>query len=96
METKLYYVAPKNEIFNELKMAAIKIWETYDDTYNYATKKISQVSGMENVGDNFMYMVAMFDRQNMKKLSELISEECSKEVRERLLSVDYPNEYNCF
>lgn len=96
METKLYYVPPKNETFMELKLAAKKIWETYDDTYNYATKKINTISGLENIGDNFMYMVAMFDSENMRKLSKIISEDCAKEVRDRLNSVDYPKEYNCF
>lgn len=33
MTEDLYYVAPSDDIFLEVKEKAIDIWRTYDDTY---------------------------------------------------------------
>lgn len=96
MEAKLYYTPPKNEIFDELKESAIKVWSTYDDTYGYATKKINNIKNIENVGDNFMYMISMFDMENQIRLSTLLSEECSNEVRIRMVDGGTPSEYIVF
>lgn len=35
MNTKQYYTAPSQEIFDDIKAAAITIWNTYDDTYGF-------------------------------------------------------------
>ena len=95
MET-LYYTPPDNELFSELKEAAIKVWSTYDDTYGYATEKINSIKDIGNVGDNFMYIVAMFDTENQIRLSTLLSEECSKEIRVRMIDGGMPSQYIIF
>ena len=33
-----------DSIFKELKQEAIKIWQTYDNTYGYADEKINDLS----------------------------------------------------
>lgn len=58
---KLYYMPPTDEVFNEVKNSAIEIWREYDDTYGYASEKISQIKNISNVRDNFMFMVARSD-----------------------------------
>ena len=63
-----YYVAPPQQVFDEIKAAAIEIWKTYDDTYGYATGKIDAIKDLQNVKDNAWYMVAMFDVKNQIKL----------------------------
>ena len=85
---KLYYTAPSDEVFNEVKEACIKIWNTYDDEYGYATQKINRVKHIENVSDNMMFMIAMFDMDNVLKLADLLDQEASREIKERLLAVD--------
>lgn len=65
----LYYTPPPEAAFEDLKKAAIKLWSGYDDTYKYATSKIDIIKDIKNVKDNFMYMFAMFDRLNQRKLS---------------------------
>jgi len=35
-----YYTAPSNEIFNDIKENAIKIWKTYDNTYGYQDENL--------------------------------------------------------
>lgn len=83
---ELYYAAPPNEQFNEMKKLAIDIWATYDDTYGYATEKISRIKDLANVLDNFMYIFAMFDPINQRKLKANASKELLDEIAKRLVS----------
>ena len=79
-----YYVPPSNEIFEEIKKKSIGIWKTYDDTHGYSTEKIDRIKDLENVQDNAMYMVAMFDWVNKKKLNDKLSEESKAFIENRL------------
>lgn len=89
----LYYTPPKEEEFNELKKAAMEIWGTYDDTYGYATEKINQIKDLKNVGDNFMYIVAMFDFENQKILAKKLSSETCEAIRDRMIDAGNPEWY---
>lgn len=68
MDIKTYYTAPPDHIFEEIKREAIKIWQSYDDTYGYATDKINRIKDVGNVKDNYAYIIAMFDTQNQRQL----------------------------
>lgn len=94
--TRLYYTPPTNEIFNELKEAAIELWQTYDYEFGDATKKVNSIKDITNVQDNFMYMVAMFDMGNQRKLSALLSEETRKAIRERMIEGGNEEQYIVF
>lgn len=82
----LYYTAPTDEIFEEIKEGAIEIWNTYDDTHGYASEKIDKIKDMGNISDNAMYIVAMFDINNQGKLSAILSEEARKEISDRIIA----------
>lgn len=82
MSTELYYIAPSDEIFNDIKTNAIKIWSGYDDEFGYASEKIDRIKDIENVDDNYMYMVAMFDDNNQAKLYALLKPESLDRVLE--------------
>lgn len=82
---KLYYTPPKQKHFNELKRSAIKIWETYDNTYGYVDEKVDRIKDIKNIEDNFMYMVAMFDMSNQRKLADMLSEPTRIDVRLRMI-----------
>ena len=86
MQTELYYIPPDQALFDELKAACIELWKTYDDTYNYATNKVSQINSLYNISGNFMDMVSMFDIINQVILAGKLSEECSTAIRERMLA----------
>jgi len=92
----VYYEAPTDEQFEEVKAKCIEIWNTYDDTYGYATEKIDRVKNMENIQDNVMSIIAMFDPNNMTKLSILLSSETRKAISDRMISGGNPPEYNPF
>lgn len=83
MTQEEYYTAPAQEIFDDIKQAAIKIWREYDDTYGYATGKIGGIKDIQNVKDNAWFIVAMFDHINQAKLLLHVSDA----TREILLDV---------
>ena len=90
---KLYYTPPTDKQFNELKEKALEIWKTYDNAYGYVSEKIGRIKDIKNIGDNFMYMVAMFDPVNQGKLAEKLSEETREAVRERMIDGGTPPEH---
>ncbi len=92
----LYYEAPPDNQFDELKSRAIEIWSKMGDEPSYAQEKIGKIKDIKNVSDNFMYMVAMFDINNQRILSSQLTNETRKSVYERLKSGGLPNVYNVF
>lgn len=94
--TKLYYTPPIEGLFNELKEKAIEIWNTYDNDYGYVDEKVNKIKDLKNIGDNFMYMVSMFDISNQSRLSSKLSPETRKAVSDRIKSGGLPDTYNMF
>lgn len=84
MTVEEYYIAPPQEIFDDIKANAIKIWQGYDDQYGYATDKINRIKDIVNFKDNAWYMVAMFDWQNQRKLLRMLKPETAKVVEDVL------------
>ena len=84
MKKEMYYIPPELFYFNELKAEAIKIWKETKGVTVYKDKKINAIRDMENVGDNFMRIVAMFDIFNQHKLAGRLSETTRNEVKKRL------------
>ena len=83
-----YYQAPPQAIFEDIKEKAIKLWNTYDDTYGYATEKIDRIKDIENVKDNAWYIVAMFDPINIEKLMLLVEEDTAEAIRTMLYEMN--------
>jgi hypothetical protein len=81
-----YYTPPKDEQFAELKEKAIEIWKTYDNRFDYADEKINRIKDIGNVGDNFMFIVAMFDSDNQSRLADKLSQDTRDAVRERMIA----------
>jgi len=86
-EAKLYYTPPRQELFEAVKSRAMKLWKEVDtdnDKYGYATEKINQIKNIENIGDNFMHIIAMFDPNNQKILAARLADETKKEIHDRI------------
>lgn len=66
---------PTQEIFNEMRKAAISIWKDCDNRFGYATEKIKRVNSIENVSDNAMVFYRMFDHWNKQLMVSRLSEE---------------------
>ena len=88
----LYYTPPTDEQFEEVKQAAIEIWQTYHNSYGYVDEKLNRLRGLGNFGDNFMFIVAMFDHQNQNqnKLAKALSTQARVAIRERLIAGGLP------
>ena len=84
MSIELYYTAPSDEIFEDIKACAIEIWKTYSDEFGYQSEKINAIKDLKNAGDNYMYMVAMFDWKNQHKLMKLVKPETADRIREAM------------
>jgi len=95
--SELYYTAPSDAIFDEIKAAAIKVWHQYDESPGgYAQEKIKRIEDIGNVSDNAMYIVAMFDMNNQGALAALLSEEARRAVCDRMVAGGQPNFFNPF
>jgi hypothetical protein len=67
------------------------VWQTYDDEYGYATEKVNRIKDIQNIEDNFMYILAMFDIENQRKVGEKLSEQTKKEARDRMIEGGMPD-----
>lgn len=92
---KLYYTAPSDEIFNEVKEKAERVWKSLDSHPSYLAEKLGRID-IKNVEDNMMYIVGMFDIDNQFNLRLLLSSEAVKAIADRLKDGDQPDEYNVF
>lgn len=75
-----YYTAPSQETFDDIKQAAIQMWSTFDNTYGYATEKIDRIKDLQNVEDNYAYIVAMFDPRNQITMLKYLESPASLEL----------------
>ena len=80
--SELYYTAPSDDIFEEVKKEAMKIWAEYEDPYK--SEKINTIKDLKNVSDNVMYIIAMFDWVNQHKLARRLSPETKEAIFDRL------------
>ena len=94
--TTLYYTPPTEKQFNEVKEKAIELWNTYDNSHGYVDEKVNRIKDLKNVGDNIMFIVAMFDSTNQSKLSGMLSEETREAIADRIRSGGTPDNYNFF
>lgn len=66
---------PSEEIFNEMKTIASKIWSTYDNTHGYVNEKLDRINSINNIQDNAMVFYRMFDYQNQNTFKNNASPE---------------------
>lgn len=89
MEQKNYYIPMSNKAFNEIKEKAIELWNQYDNEYGYVDGKVNKIKDLENIGDNGLYIIAMFDEINIAKLLLVLSEGTKVELKDDRLPSYY-------
>src|SRR3990167_7616185 len=97
--SKLYYTAPSDEIFNEVKKASMDLWiERYPEATSpyYAKEKVSEIESLQNISDNVMSIVARFDLNNQMLLAYKLSVEARFAIRDRIIDGGQPEEYVVF
>ncbi len=83
----LYYEAPSEEAFEDMKGAALEVWEQYRTSPGgYYEEKAGRIKDIKNVKDNFMYIFAMFDINNQRKCVSLLNPVTIEAVRERMVA----------
>jgi len=75
---------PSIEIFNEMRVAATQIWNTYDNQFGYVTEKLNRINGLENIQDNAMVFYRMFDWENQTTFKTLVSESTLNYIKNNL------------
>ena len=83
MTTELYYTAPDEDVFNEVKKRAIELWIELRGKYH--AEKTGYVSKIQNIKDNIMTIIAMFDISNQGRLADKLSDEAKKEINKRIV-----------
>jgi hypothetical protein len=83
-----FYEKFSEETFNDIKKCSIEIWETYSDDGGYKTDKIKAVQKIENIADNGIFIIGMFDFYNQVKLAKKLKESSKSEIYEKLISVN--------
>ena len=80
-----YYDAPSQEIFDDIKENAIKIWNTYSDEFGYRSEKINYIKDIKNIKDNVWYIIAMFDSVNQRKLINMVQFKTAEIIQKMLI-----------
>jgi hypothetical protein len=73
---------PSIVIFEEMKSAAIAVWQTYDNQHGYVTEKLERVNSITNIQDNAMVFYRMFDFENQAKMRARLSPEAIQYINE--------------
>jgi len=66
---------PSEAIFEDMKKAALEVWNTYNNEYGYVTEKTDRVNSIVNYQDNAMVFYRMFDIHNQAKMRAKLKEE---------------------
>ena len=66
---------PTQEVFDDMKSAAVTIWKTYSDEFGYVTEKVNYINSLENIQDNAMVFFRMFDWINQATMKNMLSPE---------------------
>jgi hypothetical protein len=78
----MYYQTPSEEIFNDMKQAAIKVWKTKDNTHRHVNEKIEIVNAMKNYRDNAMICYNMFDHIDQRTFLQHLSDPAKEYITE--------------
>lgn len=82
MSTKLYYTAPPDSIFEELKTKVIELRIELSPEYHHEkTKELKQI---QNIRDNFMYIFATLDSKNQSTILSRISQKTKEALEQRV------------
>jgi len=82
----IYYIAPDDASFNDMKQAAETVWRSMDNTYGYVDEKLNRIKDIQNISDNFMYLLGMFDTDNQLKVISLLNDVTKAGLRARMIS----------
>jgi vacuolar-type H+-ATPase subunit E/Vma4 len=83
-DLKLYYTAPSDEIFEELKAKVIELRIELDPKYHH--EKTAELKRIENHEDNFLWIFATLDSRNQRRILNKITQKTKEALKERVPS----------
>ena len=92
----LYYTPPLDHYFNEVKEKVIEIWKECDNQFGYVDEKVNAIKDVQNIEDNFMYIIATFDLSKQIQLSARLSTPTRRAIRQRMEAGCHPKEFIVF
>ena len=80
-----FYSNPSQEIFDDIKQGAIKVWSTYSESSpDYAQEKLSRVERLSNANGDWVVLVQMFDPHNQIRLYNLLERADSRVLVQKM------------
>lgn len=87
---KNYYVPMSDKAFKEIKGMSAGIWKkVYPYSVYELESVLNKINDMQNIKDNGMYIIAMFDEENIRKLLNNLSQETLLELWDSRLPKEY-------
>ena len=87
-ENEFFYIAPETHIFEDVKMAAVRICKKYyDNDYGYVDEKVNRINKIMNIRDNACYIMAMFDMNNKQRLRQELQFEESRVWFDKVMDI---------
>jgi len=81
MDTKKNWDVPMSDkAFEDIKTNAKTIRDKYPNEFRYRDEEVNKINNMKNIGSNGMYIVAMFDAENVKRLLQILEVETVLEL----------------
>lgn len=70
-----------DKTFENIKQSACIVWENYSDEFGYRSEKLDRIKDLENIGNNWEYILAMFDSDNLELAIEYMDDMAIEEIR---------------
>lgn len=88
--SKLYYTAPSETVFDEIRVACLMIWSKYQEPtqLGYMREKFERVLKTKNIADNYMFLIAMFDMHNQALFAKQLTSSTLNMLIDALVEVD--------
>lgn len=80
---------PSQEVFDDIKENAKKVWGDYDNTYGYVDEKLERIEPIHNFADNWYTFLGMMDSNNQLKLTSSLKPETLEFLREQRVHYGY-------
>lgn len=75
---------PSNEVFEDIKQSAVKVWNTYDNTYGYIDEKLERLETIVNYADNWYTFFGMMDSLNQLRLLSFLERQITLDFIEKV------------
>jgi hypothetical protein len=77
---RLDSITATDDIYNEIKTMAIRLWKTKDNEFGYVDEKLDVIKDLPNSGRNIAKIIKMFDHWHQEVIADRISIEAKRVI----------------